>query len=29
MSNQMLTPLEYDPIPCNADAYIIFENDER
>lgn len=24
-----LTPIEYDPIPCVANAYIIFENDER
>lgn len=25
----MLTPLEYDPIPCVAESYIIFEDDER
>ena len=24
----MLTPIEYDPIPCNAQAYIHFENDQ-
>lgn len=25
----MLTPIEYDPIPCVSEAYIIFEDDER